>query len=226
MDRPQSGSPSGFGDQMATALLRFRCYKCDKLLGISASKAGKTTTCPNCKADLIVPEPEAAPDPEVAEAAHALFPNLDDSDRAKEPRPEVKHDPGFSWEEIDTAIFKSESASDPISFPINLTPPEPEPPPPSPEPAPAPLPPAAVTPPPLFTPDPVIALTTRGESLPDIEVEVAPVRSDLVSRPRARAGEVVLSQAVLASWSVFVLLALAISFLAGLFAGHYLWKGR
>jgi phage FluMu protein Com len=209
---------------MATALLRFRCYKCDKLLGISASKAGKTTTCPNCKADLIVPEPEATPDRELAEATRGLFPNLDESARVKEPTPEVKHDPGFSWEEIDTAIFKSASEVAPTSFPITVTPPEPEPeqePPP-----PAPAPPAAVTPPPLLTPEPVIAPANVTGGLPDIEVEVAPVRSDLVSRPRARAGEVVLSQAVLASWSVFVLLALAISFLAGLFAGHYLWKGR
>jgi phage FluMu protein Com len=211
---------------MATALLRFRCYKCDKLLGTSASKAGKTTTCPNCKAELIVPEPESAPDLELAEATRALIPNLDDAVRVKEPKSEVKHDPGFSWEEIDTAIFNSASEVDPLSFPINLTPAEPEPGPPAPSTAPDPEPLAAVTPPPLLAPEPVTSPTTGGGDLPDIEVEVAPVRSDLVSRPRARAGEVVLSQAVLVSWSLFVLLALAISFLAGLFAGHYLWKGR
>jgi hypothetical protein len=35
----------------------------------------------------------------------------------------------------------------------------------------------------------------------------------------------VLTQGVIASWSVFMLLALAISFVAGVFVGHFLWKG-
>lgn len=39
--------------------IRFRCYRCDQLLGVSKSKAGAVAGCPRCGAELIVPDPEA-----------------------------------------------------------------------------------------------------------------------------------------------------------------------
>ncbi|MHC5542018.1 hypothetical protein ACYOEI_27680, partial [Singulisphaera rosea] len=43
---------------MAAAPLRFRCYQCNQLLGVSRSKIGTTLRCPKCDADLIVPDPD------------------------------------------------------------------------------------------------------------------------------------------------------------------------
>ena len=43
--------------------IRFRCPKCQGLLSIARRKAGMTTTCPNCRADVTVPvadEPAAS----------------------------------------------------------------------------------------------------------------------------------------------------------------------
>jgi hypothetical protein len=59
--------------------------------------------------------------------------------------------------------------------------------------------------------------------LPEIKVEVPPVRSDRVEARRS-AGDVVISRAVLTSWSLFAPIALGLAFLAGLFVGHYVWK--
>jgi hypothetical protein len=39
----------------------------------------------------------------------------------------------------------------------------------------------------------------------------------------ARARDVVLPRSVVLAWSLFVLLALALAFGAGLLAGHYIW---
>jgi hypothetical protein len=40
----------------------------------------------------------------------------------------------------------------------------------------------------------------------------------------SRARDLVLPRSVVASWSLFVLLAQALAFLAGLLAGHYIWR--
>ena len=37
--------------------LRFRCYRCNQLLGASARRAGSVITCPKCSAELKVPLP-------------------------------------------------------------------------------------------------------------------------------------------------------------------------
>ena len=37
--------------------LRFRCYRCNQLMGTSAKRVGTTVTCPHCKAELKVPGP-------------------------------------------------------------------------------------------------------------------------------------------------------------------------
>ena len=38
--------------------LRFRCYRCNQLLGVSFRKAGTVISCPRCAAELKVPRPE------------------------------------------------------------------------------------------------------------------------------------------------------------------------
>jgi DNA-directed RNA polymerase subunit RPC12/RpoP len=42
---------------MAAEPIKFRCFRCQKLLGVSRSKAGAVVACPNCGAELIVPGP-------------------------------------------------------------------------------------------------------------------------------------------------------------------------
>ena len=37
--------------------IKFRCFECSKLLGVSRSKVGMVVSCPQCGADLIVPDP-------------------------------------------------------------------------------------------------------------------------------------------------------------------------
>lgn len=44
---------------MSDQPIRFRCYRCGKLLGATARRAGTTTTCPQCRAEIQVPEPTA-----------------------------------------------------------------------------------------------------------------------------------------------------------------------
>jgi len=46
----------------------------------------------------------------------------------------------------------------------------------------------------------------------------------LLERTTARARDLVLPRSVVAFWSLFVLVAKALAFLAGLLAGHYIWR--
>jgi len=195
---------------MPGELLKFRCYQCGKLLGAPASKAGRTTTCPSCKAELIIPEPTAEPD--LATAIRALTPRLETPATVTKPKQPPSHDPSFSWEEIDTALFKAAAATESI-LPMIVT----EPPPVAKE---ASLAPISLVP--AIAEVDLDLPTVSSPGMPEIEVEIEPVS---VKRPsRRKTGDVVLSQAVLASWSVFVVLALAVSFVAGVFFGHFVWK--
>ena len=56
--------------------IRFRCVYCDKLLGIARRKAGSVVNCPQCNQPLIVPTPEAEPEPTAATAKGAVNSNL------------------------------------------------------------------------------------------------------------------------------------------------------
>jgi hypothetical protein len=58
--------------------------------------------------------------------------------------------------------------------------------------------------------------------VPPIEVEPLTVAPERPATARAR--DVVLPRSVVASWSLFVLLAQGLAFVAGLLAGHYLWR--
>jgi hypothetical protein len=59
--------------------------------------------------------------------------------------------------------------------------------------------------------------------LPPIRIAEPPER--LVERPAAtRTRDLALPRSVVVAWSLFVLVAQALAFVAGLLAGHYLWK--
>ncbi len=190
--------------------MRFRCYQCSKLLGAPVSKAGRTTTCPNCKAELIVPDPSAEPEPE------ETIPQIDLTEptrtaAAATPKRDPSLEPGFSWEEIDTALFKSAVAIEPSISAVPQVEPTPE----------------SITAPPILLHPPMVdidlaAPTVNPPGIPEIALDVTPDRIE--AQARRRRGDIMLPQSVLVSWSIFVLLALAVSFLAGLFAGHFLWK--
>jgi hypothetical protein len=51
--------------------IRFRCFFCGQLLGIARRKAGTVITCPNCKGQLWVPDPDR---PEEMQADPAVGP--------------------------------------------------------------------------------------------------------------------------------------------------------
>jgi hypothetical protein len=67
---------------------------------------------------------------------------------------------------------------------------------------------------PVFSPiEPVV---------PPIEIETSSLRAP-ATQPRI-VHEVILPASVVLAWSLFVLAAIALSFLAGLLVGHFLWK--
>ena len=44
--------------------IRYQCTECESVLKIRDDKAGQTARCPKCKTEFVIPEPEAAPEPE------------------------------------------------------------------------------------------------------------------------------------------------------------------
>lgn len=77
-------------------------------------------------------------------------------------------------------------------------------------------------PPPLPIPPPTPAPETTIV-IPPIRFEPDPIRPTSASEPRS-IREVVLPAPVVLAWSLFVLSAIPMAFLAGLFIGHFLWK--
>ncbi|HMB02990.1 MAG TPA: hypothetical protein VKP69_04520 [Isosphaeraceae bacterium] len=61
-----------------------------------------------------------------------------------------------------------------------------------------------------------------GPVVPPIRVE-PPTRA-VERTPTDRSRDLVIPRSAMASWSLFVLLAQALAFVAGLLAGHYLWR--
>lgn len=64
--------------------IRFRCGKCNQLLGISRRKAGTVVRCPTCATEVVVPNPEAGslpgPEDEQAPATAGAQPLFEGSD--------------------------------------------------------------------------------------------------------------------------------------------------
>ncbi|WP_165252652.1 hypothetical protein [Paludisphaera soli] len=89
--------------------IKFRCYRCGKLLGAPARRAGGVATCPQCRAEIQVPEPGPGDPTSPPEPA---FP------APEEPREE----PLFA------ALLAPEPAGDPVIPPIRYDPPSIRPP--------------------------------------------------------------------------------------------------
>jgi hypothetical protein len=120
--------------------------------------------------------------------------------------------------------------SDPVSSDLATppTPPPPMPPPPIPEIA------SPVRPPEVFSVAtepaaviPRVAATSPAFApvelvVPPIEIETTSLRAP-ATEPRI-VHEVILPASVVLAWSLFVLAAIALSFLAGLLVGHFLWR--
>jgi hypothetical protein len=224
---------------MAAEHIKVRCYRCSQLLAVAASKAGTVVACPKCRAELLIPGLESEPrspqsgsagaeprssagsaSPTFAEGLASLIPP-----EVAELRPEDLRVEAEFFESLTRA-----PAAPPSREPFPLLPPsEPEPPRPAPVPSsgepssasevlPAPV---MFNPMPVETPPP-IPLVKPALDIPPIEVEPPTILPPGTEIRRVR--EVVLPASVVLAWSVFVLAAIAMSFVAGLLIGHFLWK--
>lgn len=204
---------------MAEAPIRFRCYSCNKLLGAPARKAGSVVNCPQCRAELQIPAPEEPADAPSAPLAEVEVESAAAGPQAFGPplppdleslRPEdIRVEPEFANLVVDPAQFRP--------APKPSAPVQPDEPPEAPPADPAEKPdesPAATETLLVEAADEVVIPHIRVES-PSISAREAPSRG---------ASEVVLSSAVVLAWSLLVLLAIPLAFLAGLLTGHFLWK--
>jgi hypothetical protein len=187
---------------MAGVPLKFRCYQCNQLLGVSRSKAGSVLACPKCGAELVVPQP--------AESA-ATTPGGTTDFGWLPPAPETS-ETGIDLDLLDIRPEDIRVEPGVITEPPP-PPPAPTPPPTAPEPSPE-----------VFIPPPVVEETRAVEPPVVPPIQVAPM-SVAPERPATtRSRDVVLPRTVVAAWSLFVLMAQGLAFVAGLLAGHYLWK--
>jgi phage FluMu protein Com len=240
---------------MPAELVKFRCYRCNQLLAVSPSKVGAIVACPKCQADLVVPgaetqiKVEPRPQPKGPAAVGTGGPGEPTSRPVPLPGFFGETPPEIPAEVAD---LRPEDLRVEAEFFANLTrkPPEPEPiPAPSiPEPispeiatlAPTPPPPipkvaSPFRPPDVFSaapetvdmmPKPTAAMPVFApvESVvPPIQIETTDLRTP-VDQPRI-VHEVILPASVVLAWSLFVLAAITLSFLAGLLVGHFLWRG-
>jgi hypothetical protein len=276
---------------MAIERLKFRCYRCNQLLGATPNKAGSVVTCPKCSAELLIPVPElpgelgpeadaGAPAPAPApakprsgprpkaqpefagpqesaatatatavqsdtkgpqapayvdEIAASLPPDLIDlkpedlrveaeffESLTRQSRTPVVREPApWSAAESVGPSFASETFALPFPTPIVV------------ETASAPAP--SVGPPVLtetvdlaprpVEPPPPVPATARTEAPvvgTAIEIEHPTIMPPGVEVRRV--SEVVLPASVVLAWSLFALLGIALSFVAGLLMGHFLWR--
>ena len=216
---------------MASAPIKFRCFRCNQLLGVSRSKAGAVVPCPKCQIELIVPDPE---EPAVRAGAGSSSRSHDGgiSLDILNIRPEdIRVEPGIEPLAPPPALAPSpvlvESPPAPMYSPdevMNIG----EPQWPVATAAPratrvevAPPPAARVAPQPQRPAAPIQPL----EGMPAIQIDDGPVSSrSRIAPTSVRSRDLVLPRSVVASWSLFVILALVFAFTAGLLAGHYLWR--
>jgi hypothetical protein len=284
------------GDRMAIERLKFRCYRCNQLLGATPNKAGSVVTCPKCSAELLIPVPDLRPDegsevqPNAPAPASAAAPEPARPKTRAEPRPKPDRDVTAPAEStaVATAVQPMSQPTARATFADDLAsmlPPDlidlrPEdlrveaeffeslarqPPAPAPVQERAPWPPPEV----LEVPSRTETFPASSPAAPPVEtpvvpppaevfsstvtqtVNLAPVPEEPLTPPpvpqRAEAAllgstieiehptilppgteirrvrEVVLPASVVLSWSLFVLLGIALAFVAGLLMGHFLW---
>jgi hypothetical protein len=202
---------------MAGVPLKFRCYQCNQLLGVSRARIGQVVACPKCRADLIVPNPDEADLPSNGDQADSTrAPDLNESDEEGislellDIRPEdIRVEPGVNWTPPAEAAPRE---------PFPFLPGEPEP---------TATEPAGSDPAPISLGDlagtTTVAPANPPETLvPPIRLESTRIADTRVAPPRSR--DVVLPRSAVATWSLFVLLAQGLAFVAGLLAGHFLWR--
>ncbi len=193
-------------------LFKFRCSQCEKLLGVSPKKAGRTVQCPRCGTELIVPIVETASDSlDLQPLDESLELGIDlglaspldlqpsDRARSKIAEPAVVEVEAISFleriagtEDVEPAnpgsIVDSEPSASYLEGPDADLDPEPL----------------------VQTPvEPLVSQARRS-------------RGHQASIDRRR--DVVIPRTAVVAWSIFALLALACSFVAGLMIGHYRWK--
>ena len=212
---------------MASVPIKFRCFRCQQLLGVSRSKAGAVVSCTKCGAELIVPEPSEPPptDQTATESIGEPTSSAGVLDRGiplgdLDIRPEdIRVEPGFesvvrmqTTTTLDAAgepaparddAEEAEAPIDRLGVMIAEKP--------------APVPAVEPAPQPARAAEPAVASRIR------IEV---PGERRRVSEPApsVRSRDLMLPRSVVAAWSLFVILALGCAFIAGLLAGHYVWR--
>lgn len=191
-------------------LFKFRCPSCAKLLGVPPRKAGRPIHCPQCGAE-VVPQPSGDPadddpddQPEDAIDLGHLGIDLGGPSLASPLRPAEapKARPLLEGPDVGKLVddFLRSAPGEPS---LHQSPPEPG--------------------------------IDEGEAdEDDAEPLVQPSAEPLTAGPtrrgrRARAGprpgrDVVLPRTAVVAWSLFAILALGLSFLAGLLVGRYRWR--
>jgi DNA-directed RNA polymerase subunit RPC12/RpoP len=233
---------------MARVPIKFRCYRCNQLLGVSPAKAGSTVACPKCSADLVVPEPaDLAPAPAASGLSSEAVPAVEAGGHfdpvvasllSEINVEDIRVEPGVAILESTTALSPV-SMPPPVAAPPSAQPatewvPEPTQPQSLPEsagfavvePPPPVSPPAPQTPP---VAPPVVPRVNPAESA-QAEIVVPPIKLaerkivevDRGSAPRPR--DVVIPRSVVLAWSLLVLAAVTFAFVAGLLCGHFVWR--
>ena len=223
---------------MASAPIKFRCFRCNQLLGVSRSKAGAVVACPKCRIDLVVPQPQPEDGPPSLPNASSSAGagdggisldvlNIRPEDIRVEPgsRPVSAPSPspapvsalmelpqaGHSVDELMTVVESAWPVAEVPPVPTRIEVPIAAPP--------------AVSP--VFRQRHAVVPRHSEESpaLPGIQIETPSVSSgSRSSASQARSRDLILPRSVVASWSLLVLFGLVFAFMAGLLAGHYVWR--
>ncbi len=237
---------------MAVERLKIRCYQCNQLLAVAPNKVGTVVACPKCQADLMIPRLEtpskgdgsADPDLEASQTSSvkvstsvagsstsigepspflseiaAIIPPDVAALRPEDLRVEAEFFESLTNRPPPTSTTRQDPFEFPATFAPEMLPPAPEATAP-PEPAFAP-PPLAATPGPIAAPPP-LPVPPVDVVVPPIQFETSPILPPAIEARRIR--EVTLPATVVLAWSLFVLLSVAMSFIAGLMIGHFLWR--
>jgi len=207
---------------MAGNPIKFRCYQCNQLLGVSRNRVGGVVSCPKCQAGLIVPDPEEGAttslniktdEPATGTLDAGLPLDLIDI------RPEdIRVEPGADWVRSPQSSSESRTATLARVIEEPALEEEPEQPP---HPAPSSV--TSTEPATTSTRSPVSIPTDEGAILPPLDIEPTSRNSHRrIASTRSR--DIILPRSTVAAWSLFVLVAQGLAFVAGLLAGHFLWK--
>jgi hypothetical protein len=226
--------------------LRFRCYQCNQLLGVSFRRAGTVIACPKCGAELKVPRPDeqaatveatqaspglppqsrlpATPTAPTSKSASTTLPSFMEEIAAAIPddlatlRPE---DIRVEAEFVDLVVTTSDRIVPSVQPAVESPPVELADEPDAVEAYTPKTPPPAEVPPITPVEQGAVDAATVGE-LSAIKIETPTLRPP--GRQLQSAPEVILQPATVLAWSLLVLLSLPMAFLAGLLIGHFVWR--